>query len=104
MCMCDICVCVFHMFEGVMLSLFYCPVSKDRGGAGEEEAEGKQEVKEQGDPDALKGSHGSRYGGDCDLLRDQFELYSPVSKKQQMCLLQVCILYNRCMRVWGGGD
>eukprot|EP00731_Ephydatia_muelleri_P020647 Em0013g374a len=66
---------------------------EDRGGAGEEEAEGKQEVKEQGDPDALKGSHGSRYGGDCDLLRDQFELYSLVSKKQQMCLLQDCIYH-----------
>lgn len=67
------------------------PTIEERGGTGEEEGDSKQDTKEQGDPDALKGSHGSRYGGDCDLLRDQFELYSPVSKKQQMCLLQDCI-------------
>ena len=44
---------------------------------------------EQGDPDALLGSHGAQYGGESDLLYDQFELHSSVTKKQQIVLLEV---------------
>lgn len=41
------------------------------------------------DTAALLGSRGNKYGGASTLLYDQFELVSPVTKKQQIILLQV---------------
>ncbi len=49
----------------------------------EEEEEGER------DPNALLGSHRGLFGGSCELLADQFQLHSLVSKRQQMMLLEV---------------
>lgn len=55
---------------------------------GEEKEQTSQE-EGPGDPDALRGSRGAQYGGECELLYSQFELHSPIAKKHQMELLQV---------------
>ena len=56
----------------------------------------KSQLKEedQGDPNALLGSHRALYGGHDDLLASQFELHSSVSKKHQMVLLEVLVFYT----------
>lgn len=43
------------------------------------------------DPCAFLGSHRDLYGGECDLLIDQFQLHSQVYKKHQIILLEVII-------------
>ena len=49
-----------------------------------------EEEEPEGDPCSLLGSVGSLYGGESQLLYNQFELNSPVVRKHQMLLLQVC--------------
>ena len=44
---------------------------------------------DQGDPDAVLGSHRANFGVECDLLASQFELHSPVYKRHQIILLEV---------------
>ena len=48
------------------------------------------------DPAALMGSRGDKYGGECPLLYNQFELVSPVAKKHQIILLQVNNIAVEC--------
>lgn len=48
-----------------------------------------KEDEDKGDPNALLGSHRALYGGECDLLANQFELHSQVTKKHHMVLLKV---------------
>ena len=48
-----------------------------------------KELEDQGDPDALLGSHRALYGVECNLLATQFELHSSVYKKHQIVLLEV---------------
>ena len=49
----------------------------------------EQEEEEDSDPSTLLGSHRDLHGGSCELLANQFQLHSQVSKKHQMVLLEV---------------
>lgn len=49
---------------------------------------------EEGDPNALLGSHRTLHGGEDKLLADQFELHSVIYKKHQIVLLEVYTVYN----------
>ena len=60
--------------------------------AGEMEERTKQQQNqelEKGNPEALLGSHAAQVGGDNELLYDQFNLHSSISKKHQILLLEV---------------
>ena len=67
-----------------------------------EEDDKKEEEPVAEDPYALVGSRGAEYGGECDLLYDQFELKSVVAKQHQIILLNVrngfpiCAAYFLC--------
>lgn len=56
---------------------------------GDDKSKKQKPEEEKGDPDALLGSHGAQLGGGSELLLDQFDLHSPVMKKQQLVLLEV---------------
>ena len=63
-----------------------------------------QEEEEEGDPDALKGSHGAQYGGESELYYDQFELHSPVAKSHQIVLLEVSHSQASCPALAASGE
>lgn len=61
---------------------------EDYLGDAQDKAQGN-EAEDQGDPDAVLGSHRAKYKVECDLLASQFELHSPVYKRHQIVLLEV---------------
>lgn len=67
----------------------------DGGEEGGEDTSAKEEGEER-DSTALYGSRGPMFGGGCEFLYTQFELLSPVTKKNQIVLLKVpcvsCVL------------
>ena len=78
---------------GSLLINFYSsqdtPIDEDEL---DETAQGAKGMEEEGeDPAVLQGSRGAHLGGECELLYNQFELYSPVSKAHQLVLLEVGI-------------
>lgn len=54
-----------------------------------EEDDRKEEESVAEDPYTLVGSRRAEYGGTCDLLYDQFEMKSVVTKHHQIILLNV---------------
>lgn len=52
------------------------------------------ELDDQGEPDALLGSHRALYGVESDLLASQFGLHSPVYKRHQIVLLEVIHIHK----------
>lgn len=73
--------------------MFYTQQEDEEDLLGEEKEQTSSE-EGPGDPDALRGSRGAQYGGECELLYSQFELHSPVAKKHQIELLQVSCLHT----------
>lgn len=49
----------------------------------------KQQQEGKGDTNALLGSHAAQLGGACELLYDQFNLYSSLARKHQIMILEV---------------
>ena len=55
----------------------------------ENQAKPKQQQEGKGNSNALLGSHAAQLGGACELLYDQFNLYSSFARKHQIAILEV---------------